>query len=139
MVCPGKIELYLKMNAWRDQQLEDLISECGQGLAYWVHKYYLIMDTLYLLFSKLKCEICTRIKVLNLKNSTVASYNVSSIVFYVLSMLIGLGCIVISDLVVVDLFMHSLSGMILLYLAMLFLYWRHFCMSMYIHIPHTRQ
>ena len=32
--------------------------------------------------------------------------------------MLNLGCIVISDLVVADLFMHSLSGMILLYLAM---------------------
>ena len=31
--------------------------------------------------------------------------------------MLSLGCIVISDLVVADLFMHSLSGMILLYLA----------------------
>ena len=40
---------------------------------------------------------------------------------YVFSML-SLGCIVISelDLVVANLFMHSLSGMILLYLAMPF-------------------
>ena len=42
---------------------------------------------------------------------TVASYNVSSsYVFNILS----LGCILIPDLVVTDLFMHSLSGMILL-------------------------
>ena len=44
------------------------------------------------------------------------SYNVSSIVYYVSSML-SLGCIPISNLVVINLFMHSLSGMILLYLA----------------------
>ena len=31
--------------------------------------------------------------------------------------MLSLGCILISDLVVTDLFMHSLSGMILLYLA----------------------
>ena len=35
---------------------------------------------------------------------------------YVFSLL-SLGCILISDLVVADLFMHSLSGMILLYFA----------------------
>ena len=38
---------------------------------------------------------------------------------YVFSML-GLGRILISDLAVVDLFMHSLSGMIILYLAVSF-------------------
>ena len=38
---------------------------------------------------------------------------------YVFSML-GLGCILISDLAVVDLFIHSLSGMIILYLAVSF-------------------
>ena len=35
---------------------------------------------------------------------------------------LGLGCIVISDLVVANLFVHSLSGTILLYLAALFLH-----------------
>ena len=55
---------------------------------------------------------------LKFKNSR---YNVSSIVFtYVFSML-SLGRIVISDLVVADLFMNSLSGIILLYLAASFL------------------
>ena len=31
---PSKAELYLKVNARRDWQQQDLISECGQGLAY---------------------------------------------------------------------------------------------------------
>ena len=53
-------------------------------------------------------------KVLNFKNS---KYIVSSVVFtYVFSML-NLGHIVISDVVVADLFMDAFSGMILLYLA----------------------
>ena len=46
---------------------------------------------------------------------------------YVFSM-ISLGCTLISDLVVANLFMHSLLGMILLYLAPPFLHWRCFCM-----------
>ena len=67
------------------------------------------------LVNQQNCEICTSFKVQN------NCFNVSSIVFYVLSMP-SLGCIVISDLVVTDLFMHSLSGMILLYLAAPFLH-----------------
>ena len=45
----------------------------------------------------------------------------SSVVFYAFSML-SLGCILIPDLVVTNLFMimHSLPGIILLYLAMPF-------------------
>ena len=46
---------------------------------------------------------------------TIASYNVSSVVF-VFSML-SLGRILISNLVVANLLMYSLPGMILLYLA----------------------
>ena len=34
-VWPSKVESYLKINAWRDQQQQDLISDCGQGLAHW--------------------------------------------------------------------------------------------------------
>ena len=49
----------------------------------------------------------------------VASYNVSIVVFYVF-IILSLCCILISDLVVTNLFMHSLPGMILLYLARLF-------------------
>lgn len=30
---------YLKVNAWRGWW-QDLISECGQDLVYWIHKYY---------------------------------------------------------------------------------------------------
>ena len=68
-------------------------------------------------FNQLKCEICTSIWLNESFKVQNSSFNVSSMVFmYVLSML-SLGCIVISDLVVVNLFMHSLSGMILLYLA----------------------
>ena len=48
-------------------------------------------------------------------------------VVLVFSML-GLGCILISDLVVANLLMYSLPGMILLYLAALFLYQRCFWM-----------
>ena len=33
---PRKAESYLKENAWRY-----LISECSQGLVYWMHKYYI--------------------------------------------------------------------------------------------------
>ena len=38
-VQPSKVESYLELNAWTDWQ-QDLISEYGQGLAYWTHKYY---------------------------------------------------------------------------------------------------
>ena len=51
-----------------------------------------------------------------MKNS---SFNVSSIVF-TYSVCLSLGHIVISYLVVADLFMYSLPGMILLYLAVPF-------------------
>ena len=37
MVWP---ESYLEVNTWRDLQQQDVISECGQGLAHWIHKYY---------------------------------------------------------------------------------------------------
>ena len=58
-------------------------------------------------------------KVLKFKNS---SFNMSSSYsIYAFSML-SLGCIVISDLVVTNHFMHSLSGMILLYLAVSLFY-----------------
>ena len=36
---PSKVESYLKVNAWTDWQ-QDLISEYGECLAYWTHKYY---------------------------------------------------------------------------------------------------
>ena len=36
----SKVESYLEVNAWTDWQQEDLISKCGQDLAYWTHKYY---------------------------------------------------------------------------------------------------
>ena len=55
---------------------------------------------------------------------TTASYNVFSVVL-VFSML-GLGRILISDLVVANLLMYSLPGMILLYLAAPFLHQRCF-------------
>ena len=32
---PSKVESYLEVNTWADWQQQDLISECGQGLAYW--------------------------------------------------------------------------------------------------------
>ena len=51
----------------------------------------------------------------NLTLQTIASYNVSSVVL-VFSML-GLGRILISDLVVANLLVYSIPGMILLYLA----------------------
>ena len=54
----------------------------------------------------------------NLK--TVAIANVSSIVFSYLVSVLSLGRILISDIVVADLFMNSFSDMILLYLAALF-------------------
>ena len=37
---PSKVEVYLGVNAWTDWQQQDLISEYGQGPAYWTHKYY---------------------------------------------------------------------------------------------------
>ena len=46
---------------------------------------------------------------------------------YAFSML-NVGCILISDLVVADFFMHSLPGMILLYLTASFSHRRCFCM-----------
>ena len=51
---------------------------------------------------------------LNLENS---NCNVSSIVFMYSVYMLRLGCIMISHLVVANLFMHSLPGLILLYLA----------------------
>ena len=53
-----------------------------------------------------------------IKLQTTASYNVFSVVL-VFSML-SLGCIPISDLIIANLLMHSLPGMILLYLATFF-------------------
>ena len=32
---PSKVESYLEVNTWADWRQQDLISECGQGLAYW--------------------------------------------------------------------------------------------------------
>ena len=60
---------------------------------------------------------------LNFENS---SYNVSGIVCDAFSML-SLGHILISDLVATNFFMHSLPGMILFYLTMLY-HQRCFCM-----------
>ena len=51
-------------------------------------------------------------------------YGPSISVFSILS----LGCILISDLVVTNLFMYSLPGIILLYLATPFLHQWYFCM-----------
>ena len=39
-VKPSKVESYLKVNTWTDWRQQDLISEYGQDLAYWTHKYY---------------------------------------------------------------------------------------------------
>ena len=61
---------------------------------------------------------------IKLSLQTTASYNVFSVVL-VFSML-GLGRILISDLVVANLLMYSLPGMILLYLAAPFLHQRCF-------------
>ena len=58
---------------------------------------------------------------LNFKNNSYSVY------IYVFSM-VSFGCILI-DLVVVNLLMHSLPGMILLYLATSFLHQRCFCMN----------
>ena len=58
-------------------------------------------------------------KVLKFKNS---SFNVFSIVSIFVFSMLSLGCIVISDLVVANPFMHSFSDMILLYLAAPFFY-----------------
>ena len=33
--APSKVESYLEVNTWAEWQQQDLISECGQGLAYW--------------------------------------------------------------------------------------------------------
>ena len=62
----------------------------------------------------------------NLTLQTIASYNMSSVVL-VFSML-SLGRILISNLVVANLLMYTVPGMILLYLATLFLHWRYFWM-----------
>ena len=56
---------------------------------------------------------------LNFENNSYSVYSIINI--YVFSML-SLGRILISDLVVTILFMHSLPGMILLYLATSFLH-----------------
>ena len=64
----------------------------------------------------------------NLTLQTIASYNVSNVVL-VFSML-SLGRILISNLVVANLLMYSLSGMILLYLATAFLHWMCFWMRL---------
>ena len=61
---------------------------------------------------------------------TIASYNVSSVVF-VFSML-SLGRILISNLVVANLLMYSFPGMILLYLAVPFLHQKCFWMRLHI-------
>ena len=37
---PSKVKSHLEINAWRDWREQDLISECDQGLVYWIHKYY---------------------------------------------------------------------------------------------------
>ena len=55
---------------------------------------------------------------IKLNLQTIASYNVFSVVL--VFSIIGLGCILISDLVVANLLMYSLPGMILLYLAVPF-------------------
>ena len=39
-VYPSKAESYLELNAWTEWQQQDLISEYGQGLAYWTRRYY---------------------------------------------------------------------------------------------------
>ena len=38
-VVPNKVELYLEVKALTDWWQQDLISVCGQGLAYWTHNY----------------------------------------------------------------------------------------------------
>ena len=38
-VVPNKVELYLEVKALIDWWQQDLISVCGQGLAYWTHNY----------------------------------------------------------------------------------------------------
>ena len=45
-VQPSKVESYLEVNAWTDWRQQDLISEYGQGLAYWTQNTTL--DTLQL-------------------------------------------------------------------------------------------
>ena len=37
--CSHKVESHMKMNVWRDKWQQGLISQCGQGLSYWIHKY----------------------------------------------------------------------------------------------------
>ena len=41
---PSKVESYPEVNAQRNRWQQDLISQCGQGSTYWIHKYY--TDTL---------------------------------------------------------------------------------------------
>ena len=66
----------------------------------------------------------------NYSNLTVAIAiaNVSSIVFSYLVSVLSLDRILISDIIVADLFMHSFSDIILLYLATPFLHCRRFWM-----------
>ena len=69
---------------------------------------------------------------------TVTSFNVFNVVaIYVCVQYAKPCCILISDLVAAKLFMHSLPGMILFYLATPFLHWRCSCVwDIYIYI-HT--
>ena len=53
----------------------------------------------------------------SIKFKTIASYNVFYVVLIYVFIMLSLGHILISDLVVANLFMHSLSDIILLYLA----------------------
>ena len=39
-VRPSKVESYLEVNTQADWRQQDLISECGQGLAYWTQALY---------------------------------------------------------------------------------------------------
>ena len=77
----------------------------------------------------LKYEICNRIQLAKCKlvQLNLLKHNVCSVLFMysVAICILSFGSILISDLVA-DLFMHSLSGMILLYLAAPFLHRRCF-------------
>ena len=75
------------------------------------------MTVNFMFVSQLKCEICTSIWLNESFKVQNSSFNVSSTVFMYSVAVLSLGRIVISDLVVANLFMHSLSGMILLYLT----------------------
>ena len=56
MAWPSKVQSCLEVNsnAWKDRW-QGLISQCSQGLAYWVHKYY----SEHIIATTVRCKILT--------------------------------------------------------------------------------